>query len=177
MELDKTAEHKIAERLLMTNIIKASPDETYESIEDELVKVQNDPAHVIIIDSMVEYHSLRSREQQERIERLTTRKDELEEWLTDYRDDLKKTNVFHKNTAVINAINSILEESALSGEAMDDELSIYDRMKSDALSEVLNEKQERIQELSGYLKHAVEWIEERHGETHDSKIYKKALNL
>jgi hypothetical protein len=41
-----------AERLLMTNIIKASPGEDYESIEDELLKVQNDPAHLIVVNSI-----------------------------------------------------------------------------------------------------------------------------
>lgn len=32
----------------------------------------------------------------------------LEEWLKEYRDDLKKTNVFHKNQGTINAINELL---------------------------------------------------------------------
>jgi hypothetical protein len=32
----------------------------------------------------------------------------LEEWLTEYRDELKKTNVFHKNEALIKEINDLL---------------------------------------------------------------------
>lgn len=39
---------------------------------------------------------------------LTERVNELEEWLTEYRDQLKKENVFHKNTGIINAINELL---------------------------------------------------------------------
>jgi type I site-specific restriction endonuclease len=35
----------------------------------------------------------------------------LEEWLTEYRDQLKKENAFHKNTGIINAINELLNES------------------------------------------------------------------
>ena len=67
----KTAELETnAERLLMTNIIKASPGEDYESIEDELLKVQNDPAHVIIIDSMNEWSDLVSSSKEARIKEL-----------------------------------------------------------------------------------------------------------
>lgn len=36
------------------------------------------------------------------------RKDTLEEWLTEYRDELKRTNVYHKNQALINKINDLL---------------------------------------------------------------------
>jgi erythromycin esterase-like protein len=36
------------------------------------------------------------------------RKDILEEWLTEYRDELKKTNVFRKNQALIKEINELL---------------------------------------------------------------------
>jgi hypothetical protein len=36
------------------------------------------------------------------------RKDTLEEWLTEYRDELKKTNVYHKNQGLINEINDLL---------------------------------------------------------------------
>lgn len=32
----------------------------------------------------------------------------LEEWLTEYRDQLKKENVYHKNQGIINAINELL---------------------------------------------------------------------
>jgi hypothetical protein len=32
----------------------------------------------------------------------------LEEWLTEYRDQLKKENAYHKNTGIINAINELL---------------------------------------------------------------------
>jgi hypothetical protein len=35
----------------------------------------------------------------------------LEEWLTEYRDQLKKENAFHKNTGIINAINELLNEA------------------------------------------------------------------
>jgi hypothetical protein len=35
----------------------------------------------------------------------------LEEWLTEYRDQLKKENAFHKNTGIINAIDELLNES------------------------------------------------------------------
>jgi uncharacterized protein YdiU (UPF0061 family) len=35
----------------------------------------------------------------------------LEEWLTEYRDQLKKENAYHKNTGIINAINELLNES------------------------------------------------------------------
>jgi hypothetical protein len=48
-------------------------------------------------------------QQKDQIKLLVERKDQLEEWLTDYRDDLRKTNVFHKNQALINAINEILQ--------------------------------------------------------------------
>lgn len=47
---------------------------------------------------------------QELIDELMERANELEEWLTDYRDGLKKTNVYHTNQAVINEINEILGE-------------------------------------------------------------------
>lgn len=36
----------------------------------------------------------------------------LEEWLTEYRDQLKKENVYHKNTGIINAINELLNETS-----------------------------------------------------------------
>lgn len=42
--------------------------------------------------------------------RTMTRVDALEEWLTEYRDQLKKENVYHKNTGTINAINELLDE-------------------------------------------------------------------
>lgn len=41
---------------------------------------------------------------------MTIRKDQLEEWLTEYRDQLKKENVYHKNQGIINAINELLNE-------------------------------------------------------------------
>lgn len=44
-----------AERILLTKIIEASPDENYKSIEDEILKVTKDPAHKIVIDAMHEY--------------------------------------------------------------------------------------------------------------------------
>lgn len=34
----------------------------------------------------------------------------LEEWITEYRDHLKKENVYHKNQGIINAINELLDE-------------------------------------------------------------------
>lgn len=37
----------------------------------------------------------------------------LEEWLTEYRDQLKKENVYHKNTGIINAINELLDENTI----------------------------------------------------------------
>lgn len=37
----------------------------------------------------------------------------LEEWLTEYRDQLKKENAFHKNTGIINAINELLNENSI----------------------------------------------------------------
>ena len=36
------------------------------------------------------------------------RKDTLEEWLTEFRDELKATNVYHKNQALIVEINELL---------------------------------------------------------------------
>jgi hypothetical protein len=42
---------------------------------------------------------------------LRQRKDMLEHWLIDYRDQLKKENAYHKNTGIINAINELLNES------------------------------------------------------------------
>lgn len=33
----------------------------------------------------------------------------LEEWLTEYCDELKKANVYHKNQGIINAINELLD--------------------------------------------------------------------
>jgi hypothetical protein len=39
------------------------------------------------------------------------RKDQLEEWLQDYQESLRSTNVFHKNEATIHAITEILNES------------------------------------------------------------------
>jgi hypothetical protein len=35
----------------------------------------------------------------------------LEDWLTEYRDQLKKQNAYHKNTGIINAINELLNEA------------------------------------------------------------------
>jgi hypothetical protein len=48
----------------------------------------------------------------DKYERLLTRKDILEEWLTEYRDELKKENVYHKNQGIINAINELLNENS-----------------------------------------------------------------
>ncbi len=50
----KTAEVKSAERILMTKIAEASGG-SFEDIEDEIVKVQNDPAHKIVLEAMEEY--------------------------------------------------------------------------------------------------------------------------
>lgn len=47
------------------------------------------------------------------INRTVARKDQLEEWLTEYRDQLKKENVFHKNQGIINAINELLNENTI----------------------------------------------------------------
>lgn len=44
----------------------------------------------------------------EQVNQETGRANALEEWLTDYQDDLKNGNVYHKNTGVINAINELL---------------------------------------------------------------------
>ena len=35
----------------------------------------------------------------------------LEEWLGEYRDQLKKENAYHKNTGIINAINELLNDN------------------------------------------------------------------
>lgn len=48
------------------------------------------------------------REYKDRYEFTLSRSNALEEWLTEYRDQLKKENVYHKNTGIINAINHIL---------------------------------------------------------------------
>jgi chromosome segregation ATPase len=45
---------------------------------------------------------------EDELSKLVQRKDKLEEWLTEYRDQLKKENAFHKNTGIINAINDLL---------------------------------------------------------------------
>jgi hypothetical protein len=42
------------------------------------------------------------------VNRLLERVKELETWMANYRDDLKKVNVFHKNQAIINSIESAL---------------------------------------------------------------------
>lgn len=41
-------------------------------------------------------------------DRALVRANKVEEWLTEYRDELKKENAFHKNTGIINAINELL---------------------------------------------------------------------
>lgn len=38
-------------------------------------------------------------------------KDHLEDWLREYRGQLQKGNVFHKNQGIINAINDLLDEN------------------------------------------------------------------
>lgn len=44
-----------AERMLLTKIIDASPEGTYDSIEEEIAEVTNDPCHQIVIEAMHEY--------------------------------------------------------------------------------------------------------------------------
>lgn len=44
--------------------------------------------------------------------RSATRLNVLEEWITEYRDQLKKENVYHKNEGIINAINELLDETS-----------------------------------------------------------------
>lgn len=51
------------------------------------------------------------REYKDRYEFTLGRANALEEWLSEYRDELKKTNVYHKNQAIINAINELLNEN------------------------------------------------------------------
>lgn len=46
---------------------------------------------------------------QSRLDQEEAIKSKLIEWLTAYRSDLKKTNVFHVNQGVINSIDKLLE--------------------------------------------------------------------
>lgn len=50
---------------------------------------------------------------------LLARRDFLEEWLTEYRDQLKTENVFHKNQGIINAINELLACEHCNGSGYD----------------------------------------------------------
>ncbi len=46
----------------------------------------------------------------EKYETQLERANRLEEWITEYRDQLKSENAFHKNTGIINSINGLLNE-------------------------------------------------------------------
>lgn len=62
-----------------------------------------------LVRDLNEYTTL-YREFKDRYEFTLGRANALEEWLSEYRDDLKKGNVFHKNQGIINAINELLNE-------------------------------------------------------------------
>ena len=68
---------------------------------------------IIALEAMHEHiNSMRIQAETDKLEikQLTVRNDQLEEWLTEYRDQLKKENAYHKNTGIINAINELLQE-------------------------------------------------------------------
>jgi hypothetical protein len=50
-------------------------------------------------------------EHDEELNKVLGRANALEEWLTEYRDQLKRENVYHKNQGIINAINELLNET------------------------------------------------------------------
>jgi hypothetical protein len=69
---------------------------------------------VIALEAMHEHiKNMRVQSETDKLEikQLTERNNKLEEWLTEYRDQLKKENAYHKNTGTINAINELLNES------------------------------------------------------------------
>jgi hypothetical protein len=51
------------------------------------------------------------RDLKSRYEKAIGRASGLEEWLGEYRDQLKKENAYHKNTGIINAINELLNDN------------------------------------------------------------------
>lgn len=74
---------------------------------------------VIALEAMHEHiNTMRVQAETDRLEikHLTTRNDQLEEWLTEYRDQLKIASQHNpimskKNNSTINAINELLNES------------------------------------------------------------------
>lgn len=96
--LEKVNAKDLFEELEATMTRRFSPDEYGEDSD------------LSVIYSIAEELRDEVIKQQEENARLIKRKDVLEEWLVDYRNDLKKTNVFHKNEAIINAITDLLDE-------------------------------------------------------------------
>lgn len=88
---------------LKNEILKAADQE--DSINDT---AHADASEITSLRRDLNEYTTLYREYKDRYEFTLGRANALEEWLTEYRDDLKKENVFHKNEGVINAINELL---------------------------------------------------------------------
>lgn len=74
----KRAEEKpSAESILFDKIIKASKDSGNDVTIDDLKEIENDPAHLIVIDSMYDYANQVSAPLKKQIEKLNQEKKEL----------------------------------------------------------------------------------------------------
>jgi hypothetical protein len=117
----------------------------------------------------------------------------------DFRDGVRYALEFEKRKNRIASAPSLLKENQDIKETLNDTHKLIDEykeslkckskenqeLKADLLKEMkLSDKQSYElkdlksinEELIKMLIHAVEWIEEMHGETHDSKIYKDLLS-
>lgn len=86
------------------------------SIENTNLKEENNRLAVVVSAQKKEIEELEEDSDnpcgyEDEISKLVQRKDKLEEWLTDYRDGLKKHNVYHIHQGTINAINELLNEN------------------------------------------------------------------
>lgn len=90
----KTAETPNAQQILFAKIIKASEDagNNISDTQDDLDEIANDPAHLIVIDSMREYADQVSSPLKKRI-------DELEAWINieDQLPEISVSQVDDKN--------------------------------------------------------------------------------
>jgi hypothetical protein len=61
-----TEQKKLAERFLLTKIIEASGGD-FNSFEDEINQIANDPAHMIVVEAIVEYSDQQLRKYREHL--------------------------------------------------------------------------------------------------------------
>jgi trans-aconitate methyltransferase len=114
-------------RMLQENVEDLNKDrvlwkETNERLSDNNKKLQEEvdkwykafqdltKSHIEKSNDAREYRQLFD-EYKARYEFTLGRVNGLEEWLTEYRDQLKAENVYHKNTGIINAINELLNDN------------------------------------------------------------------